>query len=141
LIRWKILNSAIDKVSKASSMHMMPPAIWIVVVPTGVKVLLGLCNPPCTQTSMVGPSLPGFIIAPCVDSLLCYRLIRRLKSILQDSPKIYGTCMHLYNYICVVLLISRLNLAFLSSKLSRSIDIVLVCLCPCGFDKLRNTLR
>ena len=52
LIRWKILDSAIDVVSEALSIHVAPP------------------------------------IAPCVDSLLCYRLIRRPKSILQDSPKI-----------------------------------------------------
>jgi hypothetical protein len=64
------------------------PAIRIVVVPVGVTVLLGLHNPPCCWTGTVGPSLPGFTIAPCVDSLLCYRLIRRPKSILQDSPKI-----------------------------------------------------
>jgi hypothetical protein len=50
-------------------------------------------------------------------------------------------CMHLYNCIWVVLLVSRLNLAFLSPKLSRGIDKVLVCLCPCGFDNPRNTLR
>jgi hypothetical protein len=49
--------------------------------------------------------------------------------------------MHLYNCIWVVLLISTLNLAFLSPKLSCSIDIVLVCLCPHGFDNPRNTLR
>jgi hypothetical protein len=48
--------------------------------------------------------------------------------------------MHLYNYIWVVLLVPRLNLAFLSPKLSRVIDKVLVCLCPCGFDNPRNTL-
>jgi hypothetical protein len=80
-------------------MHVVPSAIRIVVVPAGVTVLLGLYNPPPSWTSMVGPSLPGLTIAPCVDSLLCYRLIRRPKSILQDSPKIYGTYMHLYNYI------------------------------------------
>jgi hypothetical protein len=39
-------------------------------------------------------------------------------------------CMHLYNCILVVLLVPRLNLAFLSQKLSRGIDIVLVYLCP-----------
>jgi hypothetical protein len=70
------------------SVHMAPPAIQIVVVPTGVTVLLGLCNPPHSWTGMVGPSLPGFTIAPCVDSLLCYRSIRWPKSIIQDSPKI-----------------------------------------------------
>jgi hypothetical protein len=89
----------------------------------------------------MSPSLPGFTIVPCVDSLLCYRLIKRPKCILQDSPKIYDICMHLYNCIWVILLISRLNLAFLSLKLSRGIDIVLVCLYPCGFDNPRNTLR
>jgi hypothetical protein len=49
--------------------------------------------------------------------------------------------MHLYNCILVVLLISRLNLAFLSPKFSHGIDIVLVCLYPCGFDNPRNTVR
>jgi hypothetical protein len=63
-------------------MHVVPPAIQIVVVPTGVTVLLGLSNPPRSWADMVGPSLPGLIIAPSVDSFLCYRLIRRPKSIL-----------------------------------------------------------
>jgi hypothetical protein len=49
--------------------------------------------------------------------------------------------MHLYNCIWVILLISRLNLAFLSPKLSHGIDKVLIYLCPCGFDNPRNTLR
>jgi hypothetical protein len=69
-------------------MHVAPPAIRIVVVPAGVIILIGLHNPPCSWTDMVDPSLPGFTIAPCVDSLLCYKLIKRPKSILQDSPKI-----------------------------------------------------
>jgi hypothetical protein len=55
-------------------MHAVPPTIWIVVVTTGVTVLLGLLNPPCSWTGMMGPSLPGFTIAPCVDSLMCYRI-------------------------------------------------------------------
>jgi hypothetical protein len=88
LIRRKILDSVVNVVSEALSMHVAPPAIRIVVVPTGVTVMLGLCNPPHSWTDTVGPSLPGLTIAPCVDSLLCYRLIRRPKSILQDSPKI-----------------------------------------------------
>jgi hypothetical protein len=50
------------------------PAIRIVVVPAGVIVLLGLHNPPRNWTGVVGPSLPGFTIALCVDSLLCYRI-------------------------------------------------------------------
>jgi hypothetical protein len=69
-------------------MHVVPLAIRIVVVPVGVTVLLGLRNPPRSGTGTVGPSLHGFIISPCLDSLLCYRLVRWHKSILQDSPKI-----------------------------------------------------
>jgi hypothetical protein len=61
--------------------------------------MLGLHNSPRSWTGTVGPSLPSFTIAPCVDSLLCYRLIRRPKSILQDSPKIYGMRIYLYNCI------------------------------------------
>jgi hypothetical protein len=80
-------------------MHVAPPAIRIVVVPTGVIVLLGLCNPPRSWIVTGGPSLPDLTIAPCVDYLLCYRLIRWPKSIVQDSPKIYVMCVHLYNYI------------------------------------------
>jgi hypothetical protein len=88
LIRWKILDSAVDEVSEALSVHVVTPAIRIVVVPAGVTVLLVLRNPPCSWTGTVGLSLPGFTIAPCVDSLPCYRLIRWPKSILQESPKI-----------------------------------------------------
>jgi hypothetical protein len=69
-------------------MNAMPPAIQTVVVPAGVTVLLGIRNPPRSWISTIGPSLPDFIIAVCVDSLLCYILIRQPKSILQDSPKI-----------------------------------------------------
>jgi hypothetical protein len=36
LIRWKILDSAVDEVSEALSMHVAPPAIRIVVVPVDV---------------------------------------------------------------------------------------------------------
>jgi hypothetical protein len=57
-------------------MHVAPSAIWMVVVLAGVTVLLGLCNPPHSLTGTVGPSLPSLTIAPCVDSMLCYRLIR-----------------------------------------------------------------
>jgi hypothetical protein len=55
-------------------MHAVPQAIRIVVVPAGVTVMLGLRNPPRSWTGMVGPSLLGFTIAPCMDSLLCYRI-------------------------------------------------------------------
>jgi hypothetical protein len=55
-------------------MHMAPSAIQIVVIPAGVTVMLGLCNPPRSWTGMVGPCLPSVTIAPCVDSLLCYRI-------------------------------------------------------------------
>jgi hypothetical protein len=57
-------------------MHVVPLAIQIVVVPTRVTVLLGLHNPPRSWTGMVGLSLSGFTIAPCLDSLLCYRIVR-----------------------------------------------------------------
>jgi hypothetical protein len=70
LIGQKILDSAVDEESEALSMHVVPPAIRIVVVPTGVTVLLGLRNPPRSWTGTVGPSLSGFTIIPCVDSLL-----------------------------------------------------------------------
>jgi hypothetical protein len=82
LIRQKILDSAVDVVSEALSMHVTPLAIRTVVLPIGVTVLLGLCNPPYSWIGMVGPSLLDFTIAPCVDSLLCYRSIRQPKSIL-----------------------------------------------------------
>jgi hypothetical protein len=63
-------------------MHVVSSAIQTVVVPVGVTVLLGLRNPPRRWTGMVGPSLPDFTIGPCVDCLLCFRLIRQPKSIL-----------------------------------------------------------
>jgi hypothetical protein len=87
LIRWKILDSVVNEVSEALSVHVVPLTIRIVVVPAGVTVLFRLHNPPHSWTGTVGPSLPSFTIAPCMDSLLCYRLIRRPKSILQDNPK------------------------------------------------------
>jgi hypothetical protein len=83
-----ILDSTVNVVSEALSMHVAPPAIWSVVVPARVTILLGLRNPPHSWTGTVGPSLPGFTIAPCVVSLLCYSLIKGPKSIPQDSPKI-----------------------------------------------------
>jgi hypothetical protein len=46
LIRPKILDSTVNVVSEALSMHVAPPTIQIVVVPAGVTVLLGICNPP-----------------------------------------------------------------------------------------------
>jgi hypothetical protein len=55
-------------------MHVVPQAIRIVVVPAGVTVMLGLRNSPRSWTGTVGPSLLGFTIAPCMDSLLCYRI-------------------------------------------------------------------
>jgi hypothetical protein len=46
LIGQNILDSAVDVVSEALSLHVVPPAIWIVVVAAGVTVMLGLHNPP-----------------------------------------------------------------------------------------------
>jgi hypothetical protein len=58
----------------ALSMHVAPSAMRIVVVPAGVTVPLGLHNPPRSWFGTMGPSLPGFTIAPHVDSLFCYRI-------------------------------------------------------------------
>jgi hypothetical protein len=69
-------------------MHKRPRPNGLFVVPAGVTILLGLRNPPCSWTGTMGPSLSGFTISPCVDSLLCYRSIRRSKSILQDSQEV-----------------------------------------------------
>jgi hypothetical protein len=55
-------------------MHAVPLSIRIVVVAAGVTVILGLHNLPHSWTDMVGPSLPDFTIAHCVNSLLCYRI-------------------------------------------------------------------
>jgi hypothetical protein len=46
LIGQKILDSTVDEVLEALSLNMVPLAIWIVVVPTGVTALLGPHNPP-----------------------------------------------------------------------------------------------
>jgi hypothetical protein len=46
LIGRKILDNTVDVVSEALSMHVALPAIWIVVVPAEVIVMLGLRNPP-----------------------------------------------------------------------------------------------
>jgi hypothetical protein len=87
LIRQKILESVVDEVSEALSTHVVPLAIWIIVVPVGVTIQLGLHNPPRSWTGTVGPSLPGFTIAPCVDFLLCYRLISGLSLSFKIIPK------------------------------------------------------
>jgi hypothetical protein len=41
-----MLDSVVDKVSEALSIHVAPPTIWIVVLPARVTILLELCNPP-----------------------------------------------------------------------------------------------
>jgi hypothetical protein len=46
LMRRTILDSAVDVVLEALSMHVEPPAMHIVVVPAGVTVMLELHNPP-----------------------------------------------------------------------------------------------
>jgi hypothetical protein len=86
--QWEVLDIAIDEVSGALSMHATPLAIWTIVVPAGVIVMLGLHSPPRSWAGTVGPSLPDFTMASCVDSLLCDRSIRRPKSILQNSPEV-----------------------------------------------------
>jgi hypothetical protein len=46
LIRRKILDSVVNEVAEALSMHVAPPAIQIIVIAIGVIVLLELRNPP-----------------------------------------------------------------------------------------------
>jgi hypothetical protein len=41
-----MLDSAVDEVLEILSMHVMPPAIQIIVVPAGVTALLELRNSP-----------------------------------------------------------------------------------------------
>jgi hypothetical protein len=41
------LDGAVNEVSEALSMCMVPPAIQIIMVPVGVTVRLGLHNKPC----------------------------------------------------------------------------------------------
>ncbi len=71
LMRWKILDSVVNVVSEALSMHVAPPAIWIVVVPIGVTVMLGLCNPP--RRGHGEPAKPGLLYPlvwiPCCDTV------------------------------------------------------------------------
>jgi hypothetical protein len=86
--QWKVLNIAIDEVSRHCLCTRCPRPYILFVLLVGVTVLLGLHNSPRSWTGTVGPSLPGFTITPCVDYLLCYRPTRRPKSILQDSPKV-----------------------------------------------------
>jgi hypothetical protein len=57
LIGRKILDSAVDEVSEALSMHIVPPTIRIVMVPVGVTVMLRLRNPARSWTGTVGPFL------------------------------------------------------------------------------------
>jgi hypothetical protein len=88
-VQWrKVLDVAIDTVLVAFSMNTTPLAIQTVVITVGVTVLLGLRNPPHSWTSTGAPSQPDFTVATCVDSLLCYRLIRQPKSILQYNPEV-----------------------------------------------------
>jgi hypothetical protein len=100
------------------SMHAAPPVIQIVVVPTRVIVLSGLHNPPCSWTDTVGPSLPGFTIAPCVDRSgglsLSFKIV--LKS------KVHICISHIY--ILVVSLLPRLG-----EPLAHSLELWFLHLC------------
>ncbi len=59
MIGQKILDSAVDEVSEALSMHVTLLAIRIVVVPAGVTVLLALYNPP--RRGRGEPAKPGLL--------------------------------------------------------------------------------
>jgi hypothetical protein len=86
--QWKILDIAIDELSGHCLCMRRPQPYRLFVVPAGVTVVLGLCNPPHSWTGMMGPSLPGITIAHCVDSVLSCRSIRWPKPIFQDSPDV-----------------------------------------------------
>jgi hypothetical protein len=72
-VRWKVLYIAINIVLGAIvyARGVVGHAEYC-VVPAGVIVLLGLHNPPRSWTGTWAPPLSRGIIAPCVDSLLCY---------------------------------------------------------------------
>jgi hypothetical protein len=57
------------------------------VVPIGVTVLLGVCNPPRSWTGTWAPLLSRCTIAHCVDSLLCYGSSNDLSLSLKIIPK------------------------------------------------------
>jgi hypothetical protein len=79
LIRRKILDSTVDVVLEALSMHVVPPAILIIVVPAGVTVLLGFRNPPHSWIGTVGPSLPGFTIGQSDGLSLSFKTVPKSK--------------------------------------------------------------
>jgi hypothetical protein len=79
LIMWKILDSAVDELSEALSMHVAPPAIQIIVVTTWVRILLGIHNPQCSWTGTVGPSLPGFTIGWSGGLSLSFKAVPKSK--------------------------------------------------------------
>jgi hypothetical protein len=105
----KVLDIAINGVLGALSMHAVPPTIRTVVVPAGVTVLLGLQNSPHSCTGIVGPSLPYFTMATCVDSLLCYRSIRNLSLSFMTVPMSKVRIYISHIYILVVSLLPRLG--------------------------------
>jgi hypothetical protein len=116
----KDLDIAVDEVSGALSMRVVLLAIRIVVVPVGVTDLLGLHNPPCSWTRMVGPSLPGFTIAPCVFSFL--HLSLSFKIVLKSMVRI---CIS-HIYILVVTLLPRLG-----EPLAHSLELWFLHMCVC----------
>jgi hypothetical protein len=101
-------------------MYVVPPTIQIVMVLVGVTVLLGLHNTPHSWTSTVDPSLAGFTIAHCVDSLLCYSL--SFKTVSKSKVRI---CI-LHIYILVVSLLPRLG-----EPLAHSLELWFLHVCVC----------
>jgi hypothetical protein len=92
--QWKVLDIAINEVPGALSMHVAPPAIRTIVVPAGVT-LLWLHNPPRSWTGMVGPSLPDFTIAPCVDSCCAIGRSGGLSLSFKTDPE-SKVCVYIY---------------------------------------------
>jgi hypothetical protein len=80
-------------------MHVVPPTIWIVVVPARVIVLLGLCNPPHSLAGMVGPSIIITHLlakdAPFIFTEECLQSFHSLEEALVSAPVIQRPNRHL----------------------------------------------
>jgi hypothetical protein len=62
----KILDSLVDMVLEALSMHVAPLAMWIVVVPVGVIVLLARHNPRHTAVLKSTEPKPLYVCPGCL---------------------------------------------------------------------------
>jgi hypothetical protein len=110
----------------ALSVHMVPPTIRAVVVPAGVTVLLGLCNPPRSWTGTVGPSLPDFTIALVWIPYCATGRSGGLSLSFKTVPKSKVRIGILQIYILVVSLLPRLV-----EPLAHSLELCFLHVCVC----------